>query len=325
METPRRFHYFTLAFVILIYVTKIYAKTDSLVYDLNEDNWADMLKGEWMVEFYAPWCPACSSLQPAWRELANLAAGAGFKAGAVDVTQAPGLSGRFLVTALPTIFHVTGGEFRQYKGSRDAASMATWVRERRWRSLEPLPRWKSPDSLHMGAVSYFFKLSQHLRGVHNMLMETYGLPTWGSYLIFAVATIFIGALLGLILVCVIDLLYPPKRPQHKVLVPAGSVSADKAREADIAKAESDDVAELIQDDIVDDEEEERADDSDAEKNSQSDTSSDNENTASQPTTSEDTIVKAEGSGDIPTAPNPAAPGSPKRSPEVRKRRPRKAD
>lgn len=29
-------------------------------------------------------------------------------------------------------------------------------------------------------------------------MEDYGLPTWGSYLIFAVATIFFGALLGLV-------------------------------------------------------------------------------------------------------------------------------
>jgi hypothetical protein len=29
-------------------------------------------------------------------------------------------------------------------------------------------------------------------------MEEYGMPTWGSYLIFAVATIIIGALLGLV-------------------------------------------------------------------------------------------------------------------------------
>lgn len=29
-------------------------------------------------------------------------------------------------------------------------------------------------------------------------MAEYGLPTWGSYLIFAIATIFIGAILGLV-------------------------------------------------------------------------------------------------------------------------------
>jgi len=29
-------------------------------------------------------------------------------------------------------------------------------------------------------------------------MAEYGLPTWGSYLIFAIATILIGAILGLV-------------------------------------------------------------------------------------------------------------------------------
>lgn len=29
-------------------------------------------------------------------------------------------------------------------------------------------------------------------------MEDFGLPTWGSYLIFAIATIVLGAILGLV-------------------------------------------------------------------------------------------------------------------------------
>jgi hypothetical protein len=41
-------------------------------------------------------------------------------------------------------------------------------------------------------------LSLLFQAVHNKLMEEYGLPTWGSYLIFAIATIIIGALLGLV-------------------------------------------------------------------------------------------------------------------------------
>jgi hypothetical protein len=67
-------------------------------------------------------------------------------------------------------------------------------------------------------------------------METYGLPIWGSYIIFALFTIVLGALLGLVnlflvlansliligdvlrlqlLVCIIDCIYPP-RPYTKV-------------------------------------------------------------------------------------------------------------
>lgn len=44
----------------------------------------------------------------------------------------------------------------------------------------------------------YFQLSMVLRSVHSVLVEDYGLPTWGSYLVFALATIFVGALLGLV-------------------------------------------------------------------------------------------------------------------------------
>lgn len=55
-------------------------------------------------------------------------------------------------------------------------------------------------------------------------MEDFGLPTWGSYLIFAIGTIILGALLGLILVCCIDLIYPPKSSAAK------KVDASKTKE-----------------------------------------------------------------------------------------------
>ncbi|KAI8433791.1 hypothetical protein MSG28_015761 [Choristoneura fumiferana] len=265
--------------------------------ELDEDNWRDILEGEWMVEFYAPWCPACSALAPAWRELSARAGRQGLRArtAAVDVTKAPGLSGRFVVTALPTIYHVTEGEFRQYKGPRDVDSMLGYLEQKRWKQTEPVPAWKAPDSLQMGLVAQFFKLSQALRSVHNMLMETYGLPTWGSYLIFAVATIFIGALLGLVLVCVIDLLYPPRR--GKEFVPQAELDKRARGDAD-AKKSDDEQEELINEDIVDDVQEANENDSDAEKNSPSDTSE-------------------EEAGD--------SRGDNSARAEVRKRRPRKAD
>lgn len=53
---------------------------------------------------YAPWCPACKGLQPTWREFATWSKDLGINVGQVDVTKSPGLSGRFMVTALPTIF-----------------------------------------------------------------------------------------------------------------------------------------------------------------------------------------------------------------------------
>ena len=53
---------------------------------------------------FAPWCPACKNLSPIWAKFAKTAESKGVKVAKVDVTQSPSLSGRFFVTALPTIY-----------------------------------------------------------------------------------------------------------------------------------------------------------------------------------------------------------------------------
>ena len=37
-----------------------------------------------------------------------------------------------------------------------------------------------------------------LRNLHSTITEEYGLPSWMSYVLFALATIVVGALLGLV-------------------------------------------------------------------------------------------------------------------------------
>lgn len=54
-----------------------------------------------------------------------------------------------------------------------------------------------------------------LQEFNAVLQQEYGLPSWGAYALFAVGTIFVGAILGLTLVCLIDLLYPPKKTQRQ--------------------------------------------------------------------------------------------------------------
>lgn len=67
------------------------------------------------------------------------------------------------MTALPTIFHVINGEFRQYKGTRDKDAFISFIEDRKWQSVEQIPGWKYPTSLPMSVLSWFFKLSQTLR------------------------------------------------------------------------------------------------------------------------------------------------------------------
>ena len=54
-----------------------------------------------------------------------------------------------------------------------------------------------------------------LRNIHTSLTEEHGIPYWGSYLLFALATIVIGAVLGLVLVFMIDCFYPSRVSQKK--------------------------------------------------------------------------------------------------------------
>uniref|UniRef100_A0AAG5CV19 Thioredoxin domain-containing protein n=1 Tax=Anopheles atroparvus TaxID=41427 RepID=A0AAG5CV19_ANOAO len=308
------------------------AGSKSQVIELDESNWDRMLNDEWLVEFYAPWCPACKSLAPIWDDLSTWSDDLNIKTAKVDVTSSPGLSGRFFVTALPTIFHVINGEFRQYKGPRDMNSFMSFVEEKKWESLEQVSAWRKPDSIQMSLVSLFFKLSHFLKELNTMLLKEYGLPVWGSYTLFGIGTVLLGAIFGLILVCIIDCLFPPKSAQRQ------SFSEHKQK----VRAEKDVPEELRGDELVDEDEEKRTQDEDEEGAENDGAESEEKETSegekysgsddSDDEVPEATEVDAEEKEDSKKTnePEPVPEAEEKKektttSPDVRKRRPRRAD
>merc|ERR1712180_583717 len=226
---------------------------------VGEDDWRQLMSGEWMVEFAAPWCPACRALQPTWEEFAGWSEDLEVGIGQVDVTASPGLSGRFMVTALPTIFHVKDGVFRQYRGARDKDSFISFVEDKKWQGVEPVSDWKSPDSIQMSLVSYFFKLSMVLRNVHSTLTEDYQLSYWVSYVAFAVATVLLGGILGLFLVCCIDCIYPPRRDEE-VLGPRPT--REDKKDSDVEEEDLEDLGAGSQDEGEETQEEDLSQDED---------------------------------------------------------------
>ncbi|XP_006626060.3 thioredoxin-related transmembrane protein 4 [Lepisosteus oculatus] len=211
----KRIGYCTLL-LLLITISAVFAYpgVENKVLSVADSNWTLILKGEWMLKFYAPWCPACQQIQPDWEEFAKQSQALGITVGKVDVTQQPGLSGRFLVTTLPTIFHTKDGSFRRYLSSRAVEDLQSYIIEKKWESVEPIPGWKSPSSIVMTGMAALFQLSVWIRQIHSYMTETLGLPVWGSYLTFALVTLLTGLLLGLMLVLIADCLCPSK-PLYK--------------------------------------------------------------------------------------------------------------
>jgi len=222
-------------YIILALVPWFNAAISKGVVDLNEDSWYQVTEGEWMMKFYAPWCPACRALTDSWSSFADWTDDLGLDGVAkVDVTENPGLSGRFLVTALPTIYHVKDGVFRVYRGARDKDSFISFIEDKKWTGVEIVPLWKDPSSPQMALVACFFKASMLLRSVHTTIVNEMGWPSWISYVIFAFSTIVMGALLGLVLVCCIDCIYPPQKVSDST---EGQVSKSDDEESDEDRAE----------------------------------------------------------------------------------------
>ncbi|XP_067130787.1 thioredoxin-related transmembrane protein 1-like isoform X2 [Centruroides vittatus] len=211
---------------------------------IDDNNWNDVLENEWMLEFYAPWCPACKSLETTWEEFAASSKKLGINVGKSDVTTNPGLSGRFLITAFPTIFHIKNGVFRKYSGSRSKEAFISFIKEEKWNDIEPIQWWRSPSSIHMSAVSSFFKLALSIREYQDHLTEEHGIPQWASYVIFALGIIIIGTIIGIICVCVLDFVFRPKSPLPEYILPD---------ETNNKKENTNEIKESKEEDVLDDE------------------------------------------------------------------------
>lgn len=126
------------------------------------------------------------------------------------------------------------------------------MEDHKWKEIEAVSQWKNPDSVQMTVVSYFFKLSHYLKEVNNVMLVEYGFPAWVTYVLFAIATILLGALLGLILVSIIDLIFPP--------VPQNSRKSFQQAQGETAIGSAE---EEVRDELIDDDDDGDDDGNDA--------------------------------------------------------------
>jgi len=98
---------------------------------LDEKSFDDFIRGydgPVLAEFWAPWCPHCTSYAPAVRRVAELLAG---KAAVVQVNsqENPVLAGRFGVSGIPVVFLLRNGRIvDQLGGAQTAEALLAWFR-----------------------------------------------------------------------------------------------------------------------------------------------------------------------------------------------------
>ena len=98
---------------------------------LDEKGFDDFIRGyngPILAEFWAPWCPHCTSYAPAVRRVAELLAG---KAAVVQINsqENPALAGRFGVSGIPVVFLFRNGRMvDQLGGVQTAEALLAWFK-----------------------------------------------------------------------------------------------------------------------------------------------------------------------------------------------------
>ncbi|GAB5569413.1 thioredoxin-related transmembrane protein 4 [Prionailurus iriomotensis] len=217
----------------------------SWVRPMTASNWTLVMEGEWMLKFYAPWCPSCQQTDSEWETFARNGETLQISVGKVDVIQEPG-------------FNAKDGIFRRYRGPGIYEDLQNYILEKKWQSVEPLTGWKSPASLTMSGMAGLFSISGKIWHLHNYFTVTLGIPAWCSYVFFIMATLIFGLLMGLVLVIISECFYVPL-PRHlseRTEQTRRSEEAHKAEQLQDAEEEKDDSnEEENKDSLVDDEEE----------------------------------------------------------------------
>jgi thiol-disulfide isomerase/thioredoxin len=167
----------------------------STVVELTPDNFDALTsEGDWLVEFYAPWCIHCQRMAPHLQTAAAQLSGT-VHVGKIDGPAWRSLTFRFGVNGFPTFFHVHNegsGPFASREVRRiSVASSIEGVKHaatQGWRGREPLP-WAAGPYGPLAQLKYYgLAVGERLFKLHEPVAEMLGVPS-----------VFTGFLMGILL------------------------------------------------------------------------------------------------------------------------------
>jgi hypothetical protein len=104
-------------------------------------------------------------------------------------------------------------QYRVYEGNRETDDFVNYVKDKKWIHTKAINSWLTPDSLIMKLVGFLFKVTVYFKETYTLLNEKYELPNWAVLSIFIFATVFLGLILGVLLIICIDFVCQPRRQE----------------------------------------------------------------------------------------------------------------
>ena len=142
--------------------------------------------GDWLVEFYAPWCAHCKQLAPIYEEVATALKGR-VNVARVDATQHRALAARFFIKAYPKLYRFREDDVKELPSSagRTKEYLSRWATDG-WKKEPSLGALTSPFGIIGKTKGQVIHLGVQLLELYKHLIVEHELP-W-----FAAGAIVVG-------------------------------------------------------------------------------------------------------------------------------------
>lgn len=155
---------------------------------LTDDNFDEKTQtGTWLLDFYAPWCQHCMSLEPVLEAAAAELADTMY-VGKIDCTMQKNLQRRFGIKSFPSIKFFRNGQDRTYKGPRTKDAFVAYGHSVTGPPVELLPHTHLPTLYRKSSVSFVFisdgtvspAFSNAIRVFEKVAKQKQGMTTFAS-------------------------------------------------------------------------------------------------------------------------------------------------
>jgi protein disulfide-isomerase A1 len=131
MQVGKFLKYTAICLLLSLSIFSVKCSDDDFVMVLEDSNFeAKTEKHQFLlVEFYAPWCGHCKSLEPEYKKAAQILKeqNSNIHLAKVDATENMELAKRFEIQGYPTLKFLKNGQFVEYTGGRTAEEIVQWV------------------------------------------------------------------------------------------------------------------------------------------------------------------------------------------------------